>query len=159
MTTRVQTEAIHKHFGLSYANYLVLPRTLLQSMPDEWQAQFVALLEKLDVSFHHVPQADAYEVNAGTYCEVRELGDVLMGQLGIREDWYDEPVPEDLSPFDLAEWKAEHEKDRPVYYDKGGREMEPHEEVFVREADPVPHYDRGRARVEPFSVVGEVNSA
>ncbi|WP_030186594.1 hypothetical protein, partial [Streptomyces capuensis] len=41
-------DAIHKHFGLSYANYLVLPRTLLQSMPDAWQNAFVKLLDEMD---------------------------------------------------------------------------------------------------------------
>ncbi|WP_372011432.1 hypothetical protein NBRC13296_12805 [Paenibacillus chitinolyticus] len=39
---------IHSYFGLSYANYLVLPRTVLQSMPMEWQIKFVELLEEVD---------------------------------------------------------------------------------------------------------------
>lgn len=39
---------IHTYFGLSYANYLVLPRSVMQSMPEEWQYQFVELLEQLD---------------------------------------------------------------------------------------------------------------
>lgn len=38
-------EAIHCWFGLTYSNYLVIPRVLLQSMPDEWQEKFVKLLE------------------------------------------------------------------------------------------------------------------
>lgn len=41
------SEAIHTYFGLSYANYLVLPRTVLQSMPDEWQGRFVKLLNEI----------------------------------------------------------------------------------------------------------------
>ena len=44
-------ESIHGYFGLSYANYLVLPRTVLQSMPDEWQEQFVVLLEQVPETF------------------------------------------------------------------------------------------------------------
>lgn len=40
-------EAIHSFFGLTYANYLVLPRVALQSMPSEWQRQFVKLLEAI----------------------------------------------------------------------------------------------------------------
>lgn len=40
-------EKIHDYFGLSYANYLVLPRSVLQSMPDEWQEQFVGLLNQI----------------------------------------------------------------------------------------------------------------
>ena len=45
------SDAIHQAFGLSYANYLVIPRTVLQSMPDEWQEAFVALLEQTHVMF------------------------------------------------------------------------------------------------------------
>lgn len=40
-------EAIHEYFGLTYANYLVLPRTVLQSMPDEWQEKFVQMLREI----------------------------------------------------------------------------------------------------------------
>ncbi len=40
-------EPIHTWFGLTYANYLVLPRALLQSMPGEWQRRFVACLTEL----------------------------------------------------------------------------------------------------------------
>ena len=40
-------EPIHQYFGLSYANYLVLPRSVLQSMPTEWQEKFVNLLEEI----------------------------------------------------------------------------------------------------------------
>ena len=40
-------DMIHEYFGLSYANYLVLPRLVLQSMPDEWQEQFVKLLQQI----------------------------------------------------------------------------------------------------------------
>lgn len=41
-------EAIHLWFNLTYANYLVLPRAVLQSMPDEWQERFVTCLDELD---------------------------------------------------------------------------------------------------------------
>ncbi len=40
--------AIHNWFELSYASYLVLPRTLLQSMPLQWQEDFVAHLEEME---------------------------------------------------------------------------------------------------------------
>jgi hypothetical protein len=42
------TRDIHTYFGLSYADYLVLPRSVLQSMPEEWQLKFVSLLDELD---------------------------------------------------------------------------------------------------------------
>ncbi len=39
--------AIHGWFGLTYSSYLVLPRSLLQAMPHEWQERFVACLDEL----------------------------------------------------------------------------------------------------------------
>ncbi|MGE5597052.1 MAG: hypothetical protein ACM3S1_13590 [Hyphomicrobiales bacterium] len=144
-----QPKAIHRHFGLSYANYLVLSRTLLQSMPDQWQARFVALLDEMHDAFQHVPQAEAYEVTAGTEHIVNEMTPDQLEEAGITEDEYDEPVPEDLSPFDLAEWREEHAKDVSTYYDRDGNEVDPDSYVLIPCADPVPHYNRGRARIEP----------
>ncbi len=42
---------IHAWFSLSYANYLVLPRSLMESMPYEWQVNMKRLLEEMDNSF------------------------------------------------------------------------------------------------------------
>ncbi|MET9880793.1 hypothetical protein ABZZ36_40260 [Actinacidiphila glaucinigra] len=42
-------------FSLSYANYLALPSTLLQSMPVEWQEHMVTCLEEMETAFAHVP--------------------------------------------------------------------------------------------------------
>ena len=39
--------AIHQAFGLTYAAYLVIPRSVLQDMPADWQARFVELLDGL----------------------------------------------------------------------------------------------------------------
>lgn len=39
---------IHEFFGLSYAQFLVLSRTVLQSMPLDWQKRFVKCLMELD---------------------------------------------------------------------------------------------------------------
>lgn len=41
-------EPIHDYFELSYSRYLVLPRSVLQSMPAEWQRRFVSCLCELD---------------------------------------------------------------------------------------------------------------
>ena len=43
----VEQEHIHEYFNLTYANYLVLPRSVLQSMPEDWQEKFVYLLERI----------------------------------------------------------------------------------------------------------------
>tara|TARA_Y100000310_G_scaffold251408_1_gene257875 strand:- start:2951 stop:3247 length:297 start_codon:yes stop_codon:yes gene_type:complete len=42
------TEPIHEWFGLTYFNYAVLQRSILQSMSLDWQRKFVALLEEVD---------------------------------------------------------------------------------------------------------------
>ncbi len=42
---------IHNAFGLSYAAYLVIPRTVLQSMPIEWQARFCAAMDETHQRF------------------------------------------------------------------------------------------------------------
>lgn len=44
-------EDVHTYFGLTYANYLVWPRSLMQSMPDDWQARFVALADEMVATF------------------------------------------------------------------------------------------------------------
>lgn len=41
-------ERVHGWFELTYAQYLTIPRSVLQSMPDEWQDRFVTCLEELD---------------------------------------------------------------------------------------------------------------
>lgn len=41
-------QALHLWFGLSYANYLTMPRSFLQSMPDEWQGKLAAILQEAD---------------------------------------------------------------------------------------------------------------
>ena len=60
---------VHVFFGLTYSNYLVVPRSVLQSMPEEWQAQFVGLLEDMQdtVQQHDVPVADHYQVKAAHF--------------------------------------------------------------------------------------------
>lgn len=47
METIIENEPIHNFFGLSYSNYLVLPRSVLQSMPIKWQEDFVKLIEQI----------------------------------------------------------------------------------------------------------------
>lgn len=129
-----EVDAVHGMFGLSYANYLVLHRTLLQSMPDAWQNRFVALLNEYEQAFAHVEKPDAYEVTPGTDCYVNELTDRQLGQLGITKN----EVVADDGTYDHTE-----------YYDKAGRSMDDIEHVVLPGTDTVPHYNRGRAYVEP----------
>ncbi len=52
-------EPVHTMFGLSYAEYIVIPRAVLQSMPIEWQKRFVRCWEELQLTIDWLP-TDAY---------------------------------------------------------------------------------------------------
>lgn len=51
-------EPIHSYFGLSYASYLVIPRSVLQTMPTNWQKKFCELLNQIPevISEHWEPE-------------------------------------------------------------------------------------------------------
>lgn len=49
-------KSIHEWFELTYAQYLTIPRSVLQSMPTEWQERFVQCLEELDDTIDWRPQ-------------------------------------------------------------------------------------------------------
>jgi hypothetical protein len=53
---------IHGLFGLSYAQWLILPRVVLQEMPQEWQARFVGLLDELYERFNW--DSDEFSIRA-----------------------------------------------------------------------------------------------
>lgn len=49
MENKVETlKSVHDYFGLTYCSYIVLPRTVLQSMPEDWQDKFISLMEEMD---------------------------------------------------------------------------------------------------------------
>lgn len=79
---------IHSWFGLTYSNYLVMPRAVLQSMPADWQEEFVTLLDEARDRFGGLNWPESYAVLARG-----------------------------------ADGRFTH--------------------------DPIPHYDRGRTRLEP----------
>ncbi|MGW4759563.1 hypothetical protein [Streptomyces chartreusis] len=155
MTTAYPTDGrldgpIHTWFSLSYCNYAVLPRTLLQSMPVEFQERMVACLTELQAAFEHVPQAEVYDVKAATEHIVNEMSEAELAQAGIVADWYrGEAPPTACSPDDLAKWEAEHEDPEGPTYSRDGEELDGHERVLLPAADPVPHYNRGRAYIQP----------
>jgi hypothetical protein len=53
---------IHGWFGLTYRSYLVLPRSLLQEMPTEWQQRFVDAIEEIRDYFNCAEVEDDYMV-------------------------------------------------------------------------------------------------
>lgn len=64
-----ETEPVHTWFELTYSSYLVLHRTVLQSMPLDWQRRFVHCLRELDdvVINAGVDTAPGYTVHARTH--------------------------------------------------------------------------------------------
>lgn len=143
---------IHTWFSLSYSNYLVIPRTLLQSMPAEWQERMVACLTEMQGAFEHVPQAEVYEVKAATEHIVNEMTDAELKRAGIVADPYrGEEPPAGLDEEDLDEWREKYEAPEGPSYSRGGMELNPHERVLLPVADPVPHYNRGRTYIEPHT--------
>ena len=75
-------KTIHDWFELSYAQYLTVPRLVMQSMPVEWQSKMVALLCELDNTFDWRPKEGRYWVrlkdSQGRYCNA-PLGDYRRG--------------------------------------------------------------------------------
>lgn len=45
------SEKLQQWFGLSYSSFLVLPRVLMNDMPQEWQDKMSELLDEYDQAF------------------------------------------------------------------------------------------------------------
>jgi hypothetical protein len=58
----VGDDPIHNWFELTYAQYLTVPRSVLQSMPVAWQRRFVQCLEELDELIDWRPASGRYWV-------------------------------------------------------------------------------------------------
>lgn len=69
-TPHIEHDAIHNWFELTYAQYLTIPRSVLQSMPDEWQQRFVQCLRELDDTIDWRPRKGRYCVELRTTFEV-----------------------------------------------------------------------------------------
>ncbi|MFI6653231.1 hypothetical protein ACIBI8_37280 [Streptomyces sp. NPDC050529] len=141
---------IHEWFSLSYSNYQVIPRTLMQSMPTGWQLRMVACLNELRDAFSHLEQAEAYEVTPGTEYIVGEMSDLQLRMAGIDVDLYGgaKPPTSSLTGEELAEWQEQHETAEPAY-SRDGVELDAMERVLLPTIDPVPHYNRGRTFIAP----------
>ena len=53
---------IHEWFELTYAQYLTIPRSVLRSMPGDWQEKFVMLMDQLDEEVDWRPRDGRYWV-------------------------------------------------------------------------------------------------
>lgn len=122
---------IHTWFSLTYANYLVLPRSVLQSMPEEWQQRFISVVRELDESFGHLDWP-SYDVRA-----LKREREFITPYEPCDE--CDDEGLIDGEPCEYCQGEGEVEQER---------RYETAEEVGFRD-DPIPHYDRGRTKLEP----------
>lgn len=60
--TLIFDSPINAWFELSYAQFLTVPRVVMQSMPYVWQKQMAALLEQMDDTFEWRPETGRYWV-------------------------------------------------------------------------------------------------
>lgn len=118
---------IHSWFGLTYSNYLVLHRTMMQSMPVEWQERAVALFTELDEAFAHVERAPCFIVRPAREIEYVELTPAQRRHLGVT-------------------------KRGSCYYDDDGEHEAWQRTLIPTGPDPVPHYNRGRTYLPPAEI-------
>lgn len=73
---------IAEWFELSYAQFLTVPRLVMESMPTEWQRKMTALLQEMDETFDWRPSDGRYWVKLkddnGRFAEA-PLGDYRRG--------------------------------------------------------------------------------
>ena len=128
---------VHAWFGLSYANYLVLPRSVLQSMPDEWQRRFTSLMDEMNDAFGHLdwPRYDVRalareqeHIDSEDCATCDGTGEVLEGGLPVDSE-HGCPDCGGRGLVDADRWETP-------------------EDVGII-ADPIPHYDRGRTKLTP----------
>lgn len=141
MAEHIPHGLIHDWFGLSYAAYLVINRSVLQSMPLDWQERFVGCLRELHESFGNL-EDPSYNVQ----CLRREQELIFVpepcwkcgGEGVLLEPCGDVDIAEECDECDGSGGVA----------DTGEHRYETPEEVGFR-LDPIPHYNRGRTRIEP----------
>lgn len=80
----IEDEPISYWFGLSYAQFLTIPRLVMENMPLEWQRKMAVLLEELDDTFDWRPKEGRYWVRLkdaqGRYCSA-PLADYRHGSV------------------------------------------------------------------------------
>lgn len=127
---------IHGWFSLTYSNFLVLHRTVLQSMPVEWQDRMVELLEEMGAAYQHI-EFPEFEVTTVQDRYVNELSVQERDRLGVTcEERLDEDAPEGTTKDSPDWWKWVMD----VYHDRDGNELHGGDHIGVPVPDPIPHY-------------------
>lgn len=142
---------IHLWFGLTYSNYLVLHRSILQSAPEEWQHRFTALLDELrgmmgDGMQDRMPSNYDIRVLARSQERITEYAEcdqcdgegTIPDPEGTVYAGTGETAEIDCPKCDGAKVDYEQEIDT---------RFETAEEVGVID-DPIAHYNRGRTVID-----------
>lgn len=152
-------KSVHEYFGLTYANYHVMPRTLLEAMPVEWQDKFVRLLDEFDDAWEHIDRYPQFKVETGRWANVEDLSIRDLDRHGISsslELWLEnnvEPMPEEYDDDDdytavYELWNNERNAqfDNLEFIDSDGRRVT---RVFIPNPDVIDHYRHPR-KYTPF---------
>ena len=134
---------VHTWFSLSYANYYVVPRAVLQSMPEEWQHRWVALQEELEAKMReHDIELPTYKVEAAHDYEYIDLGPAYLEQHGITREWVC------ASECDEDEDCGENCGGGIMFFTSDGGEHDPYDRLLVATGtDPLSNYARGRRKL------------
>jgi hypothetical protein len=118
---------VHKHFGLTYAEYMVLPRVMLHSMPLDWQERFVAILREYHEHFAAVGIPD-FHIQTVEWCDPAQMTDDQRQRAGVTVVWPGEDDDEDAMP---------------LYYHRGSEVEGGFSTIPLPVENPLPHYKRG----------------
>lgn len=134
-------------FNLSYANYLVINRSKLESMPTEWQEDMIELLNEMEDEFRYLPDQPAINVQILAREPDRFYRESLTCEecngSGFKLDDKGEETEEECEFCDgMGDVESEEER------------CETPEEVGVI-TDPIPHYNRTRTRLPLASMTLE----
>jgi hypothetical protein len=105
-----EDDPIHNWFSLSYAQYLTIPRSVLQSMPQEWQRRFVKCLEQLDETIDWRPDEGTYHV------ELRQVTEVLDEDISQYVEAWGDVLHDPLQDYERGRRKIAHIDSEPNHH-------------------------------------------
>jgi len=97
---------IHAWFELTYAQYLTIPRSVLQSMPEEWQHRFVQCLDELDATIDWRPARGQYRV------QLREVVERWSKAEGMFVQRWGKEIDDPLMDYERGRRHVPHRPDR-----------------------------------------------
>lgn len=164
-----ERKSVREYFGLTYANYYVMHRTLLEAMPAEWQDRFVRLLDEYDDAWEHLSHYHSYpqfKVETGRWASVENLSIRDLDRLGIVSSvqvWLEnnpEPKPEEYEDDDdytavYELWSDDRDAqfDNLEFIDAEGSYVT-HSRFFLPLSDKIDHYRHPR-KYSPYGKTDE----